>query len=175
MPVGGIVVSVVAYLLGRRGQEALLARMDALDRMLAYIVRRLLLMIPTLFGIMVINFVIIQAAPGGPVEQMIAQLKGTRLASPTRSSAAAVASCGSRRDQASAGGQRYRGARGLDPESSGDRAQFGFDKPAHERFWMMMKNYRHLRFRRELLPRPAGGRLVSRRCRSRSRSACGRR
>jgi microcin C transport system permease protein len=47
--------------------------------MLAYITRRLLLIVPTLFGIMVINFMIVQAAPGGPVEQMIAQIKGTNV------------------------------------------------------------------------------------------------
>ena len=58
--------------------------------MLAYILRRLLLVIPTLFGIMVINFFIIQAAPGGPVEQMIPQLQGTRSTRPSASRAAAT-------------------------------------------------------------------------------------
>jgi microcin C transport system permease protein len=56
--------------------------------MLAYIVRRLLLIIPTLLGIMVVNFIIVQAAPGGPVEQLIAQIEGTAVAATARVSGA---------------------------------------------------------------------------------------
>jgi len=107
--------------------------------MLAYILRRLLLIIPTLFGIMVINFVIVQAAPGGPVEQMIAQIQGLAVSSTARvSGAGAEVSAGSQ-----GGGQSvYRGARGLDPAFIEEiEKQFGFDKPAHERFLQMIGNY----------------------------------
>ncbi|MDH3217949.1 MAG: microcin C ABC transporter permease YejB [Gammaproteobacteria bacterium] len=111
----------------------------------AYIVRRLLLMIPTLFAIMVINFIIIQVAPGGPVEQIIADLTGTGAditgrvtrtdVGETLQSAAA--------DADATGG--YRGAQGLDPEFIRELEQrFGFDKPLHIRFFEMMGNY--LRF-----------------------------
>jgi microcin C transport system permease protein len=111
----------------------------------AYIVRRLLLIIPTLIAIMVINFIIIQVAPGGPVEQIIADLTGTGAditgrvtrtdVGETLQSAAA--------DADATGG--YRGAQGLDPEFIKELEQrFGFDKPLHERFFEMMGNY--LRF-----------------------------
>jgi microcin C transport system permease protein len=114
--------------------------------MAAYIIRRLLLVIPTLFGIMVINFAVIQAAPGGPVEQMIAQIKGTAV------SATARVSGGGGQSEASSGGalggnpsgtaSRYRGARGLPPELIAEiERQFGFDQPATVRFWRMMKSY----------------------------------
>ena len=109
----------------------------------AYILRRLLLMVPTLFAIMVLNFVIIQAAPGGPVEQLIAQLEGTSVDATARISGAGGESAsaqpqGGEADTDSA----YRGARGLDPELLADlERQFGFDKPAHERFLQMVGNY----------------------------------
>ncbi|GAA3913645.1 microcin C ABC transporter permease YejB [Litoribacillus peritrichatus] len=107
--------------------------------MAAYIIRRLLLMIPTLFGIMLINFIIIQAAPGGPVEQMLAQLQGldTGVGSRTGSAGSSEISGG-----ASGGSSQYRGAQGLDPDLI-ERIEkmYGFDKPAHERFWEMLGNY----------------------------------
>jgi microcin C transport system permease protein len=118
--------------------------------MLAYIVRRFLLIIPTLLGIMVINFFVIQAAPGGPVEQVLAQIKGTAVSATERitggSGETAQRTDGERRDMGQSGtaeGQsRYRGARGLDPDLVKQiERQFGFDKPAHERFVLMMKNY----------------------------------
>jgi microcin C transport system permease protein len=107
--------------------------------MLAYILRRLILVVPTLFGIMVINFFIIQAAPGGPVEQMLAQIDGTAVGATERftgGSGETVRS--SSGDQTSS----YRGARGL-PKELIERIEkmYGFDKPAYERFFMMMKNY----------------------------------
>src|SRR6185312_1292614 len=104
----------------------------------AYLVRRLLLMIPTLFGIIAINFAIIQFAPGGPVEQMMAELRGHGGMS-TRLGAGAS-------DIASAGGTgSYRGARGLDPAIIADiRHMFGFDKPPLTRFLDMVGGY--LRF-----------------------------
>src|SRR5688572_2635699 len=109
--------------------------------MLAYIIRRLLLIIPTLFGIMVINFVIVQAAPGGPVEQAIAQLEGiggTASERVTRAGGENVKSSGG----GEAGASGSRGAQGLDPAFIKElEKQFGFDRPAHERFWLMLKNY----------------------------------
>ena len=111
----------------------------------AYIIRRLLLMIPTLFAIMVINFTIIHVAPGGPVEQIIANLTGTGADITGRVTRTDI---GENLQQAStsdgdSGG--YRGAQGLDPEFIKELEQrFGFDKPLHERFFEMMWNY--LRF-----------------------------
>jgi microcin C transport system permease protein len=115
--------------------------------MLAYIVRRLLLIIPTLFGIMVINFVVIQAAPGGPIEQMIAQIQGRAVEATARVSGGAIGELEGARQSAPLGEQasRYRGAQGLPPEFIAELEQlYGFDKPAHERFFQMLWNY--LRF-----------------------------
>ena len=110
--------------------------------MLAYVVRRLLLMIPTLLGIMLLNFVIINVAPGGPVEQIIAQLQGKAVSATARVSAGSGELAASGRTPP---GGRYRGAQGLDPQLIKDlERQFGFDKPAHERFLLMMGRY--LRF-----------------------------
>ena len=116
--------------------------------MLAYLVRRLLLIVPTLFGIMVINFVVIQTAPGGPVEQLIQQLTEggaadvTARVSGTGSGDLAASGSGPGAEDASS---RYRGARGLDPEFVQEiERMYGFDKPMHERFIQMMGQY--LRF-----------------------------
>ncbi|MCP5081015.1 MAG: microcin C ABC transporter permease YejB [Alphaproteobacteria bacterium] len=114
----------------------------------AYILRRLLLMIPTLLGIMLVSFVIIQFAPGGPVERVIAQLTGTDVGATARVGGSAGGDLGgtgqaqgqSAGDQG--GSSKYRGAQGLDPEFIKRlEKQFGFDKPAHERFLLMLKNY----------------------------------
>jgi microcin C transport system permease protein len=109
--------------------------------MLAYIFRRLLLMIPTLLGILLISFVIIQFVPGGPVERMIAELQGNSLDATARISGGAsgdFAAGASNTGEQSA----YRGAQGLDPEFVKElEALYGFDKPAHERFFTMVKNY----------------------------------
>ena len=122
--------------------------------MLAYIVRRLLLIVPTLLGIMVINFAVIQFAPGGPVEQVIAQLSGDAVGATARIGG----SSGSETGAGQSGGQaataagnaatsKYRGAQGLDPEFIADlERQFGFDKPVHERFLLMIGNYIRLDF-----------------------------
>ncbi len=115
--------------------------------MCAYIVRRLLLIVPTLVGIMVINFAIVQIAPGGPVEQLIAQITGTAIEATARIGGTAGGEAGGQRQQAPTGraGQsasKYRGARGLDPEFIKELERlYGFDKPAHERFLIMMGNY----------------------------------
>ena len=110
--------------------------------MLTYIVRRLILMVPTLFGIMLVSFVVIQFAPGGPVERVIAQLTGNDVSATQRVSGGGDAA----RQAASAGAEatasRYRGAQGLDPQFIAQlEKQFGFDKPAHERFLLMLKSY----------------------------------
>jgi microcin C transport system permease protein len=117
--------------------------------MLAYVIRRLLLIVPTLFGIMVINFVVIQAAPGGPVEQLIQQLtEGGAPDVTARVSGTAtgdVAAGGEARTGGEDVTSRYRGARGLDPEFIREiERMYGFDKPMHERFIQMMGQY--LRF-----------------------------
>ena len=101
--------------------------------MLAYIIRRLLLIIPTLFGIMLVNFAIVQVAPGGPVDQVIAQLRGN---------GGALARIAGSASGDTGGVAQTRGARGLDPAIIKQlEHQFGFDKPPGERFLMMMRNY----------------------------------
>jgi microcin C transport system permease protein len=112
--------------------------------MLAYILRRLLLVIPTLFGIMVLNFFIVQAAPGGPVEQMIAQIEGKAVGATDRFSGASSGELMKRGggNDANSGNSAYRGARGLPPELiQRIEKMYGFDKPIGERFLLMMKDY----------------------------------
>jgi microcin C transport system permease protein len=105
---------------------------------IAYAIRRILLMIPTLFAIMVVNFFIVQAAPGGPVEQMIAKIKGSEIAATAR----VTGGGGEIKTPSSASETGYRGARGLDPAFIKElQKQYGFDKPPLERFFLMMKNY----------------------------------
>ncbi len=114
--------------------------------MLAYITRRLLLIVPTLVGIMIINFLIVQIAPGGPIEQMIARVQGTAVEATSRIGGSASGDSGATAQQhAQTGGDsgnRYRGAQGLDPAFIKQlEKEFGFDKPLHERFLHMMGNY----------------------------------
>jgi microcin C transport system permease protein len=112
--------------------------------MAAYIIRRLLLMIPTLFAIMLINFLIIQTAPGGPVEQMIARITGEGSAITervTRGGGGEVAATARQPAEPGTSG-KYRGAQGLDPEFIKElERQFGFDKPLWQRFVQMMGKY----------------------------------
>jgi microcin C transport system permease protein len=115
--------------------------------MTAYIIRRILLMVPTLFGILLVAFVVVQFAPGGPVERVIAQLTGSDTGATSRISGSPGGDLGAR-GQAQSGSQldvttsKYRGAQGLDPEFIKSlEKQFGFDKPAHERFLLMLWNY----------------------------------
>lgn len=109
--------------------------------MLHYILRRLLLMIPTLLGIMLVSFIVIQFVPGGPVERMIAELQGHGSDATSRFSG------GGSSDFANGGGatgeqSNYRGAQGLDPDFIKElEKMYGFDKPAPERFFIMVKNY----------------------------------
>ena len=115
--------------------------------MLNYVIRRLFLMVPTLLGIMLLSFVIIQFAPGGPVERIIAQLQGQDQSASSRvgggsgdvGAAVAVGEAQS----------TYRGAQGLDPAFIKElEKQFGFDKPAHERFFKMVMDYARFEFGR---------------------------
>jgi microcin C transport system permease protein len=113
--------------------------------MLAYIVRRLLLIIPTLFGIMVVNFAIIQFAPGGPVETVIARLKGNAVSATARVSGGGGEL--GRSGQASSQVAQYRGARGIDPAIIKQiEIQFGFDKPPLERFVLMIGKFARFDF-----------------------------
>src|ERR1700758_669215 len=108
--------------------------------MLAYIARRLLLMIPTVFGILLISFVIVQFAPGGPVERIMAQLQGLDQGATARFSSGGGDLGASAQLQGT--DSRYRGAQGLDPQFIAElNKQFGFDKPAPERFLMMIRDY----------------------------------
>lgn len=101
--------------------------------MFAYIVRRLLLIIPTLVIILLVNFVIVQAAPGGPVEQAIAHLQGIGGGGVGAGAGESISAS--------------RASRGLDPKLIKDiEKQYGFDKPAPERLWLMLSNYAQLDF-----------------------------
>src|SRR5215467_14103444 len=116
--------------------------------MSSYLLKRILLIVPTLFGIMLISFAIVQFAPGGPVERVIAQISGTDVSATARigggqgdglSSSTPSQTSGQGGGEASS---KYRGAQGLDPEFIKRlEKQFGFDKPAHERFLLMIKNF----------------------------------
>ncbi len=110
--------------------------------MLAYILRRLALILPTLLGILTLNFFIIQAAPGGPVEQMLARLQGLDVAAAARvSGPGGDAAGGSQAAQASSR-SAYRGAQGLDPDVVARiERMYGFDKPVWERYVQMLVNY----------------------------------
>jgi microcin C transport system permease protein len=117
--------------------------------MFAYILRRILLMIPTLLGIMMISFVIVQFAPGGPVERIIAQLQGQDSGATSRISGGGGDFSGGPQAQAGASesSSRYRGAQGLDPQFIKQlETQFGFDRPAHERFFKMLWDYARFDF-----------------------------
>lgn len=112
--------------------------------MLSYALKRLLLMIPTLFGIMLISFIIIQFVPGGPVEKMIAELQGHGTSATARfTGGGGDMGTGSSAAQSPSGkSSTYKGAQGLDPEFIKElEALYGFDKPTHERFFIMVKNY----------------------------------
>jgi microcin C transport system permease protein len=119
--------------------------------MLAYIVRRLLLIIPTILGIMLVSFLVIQFAPGGPVEQAIAQLTGADVSTSDRlnRSGGEIYRQNNQTSGALDTTSRYRGAQGLDPQIIKDlEKQFGFDKPAHERFLLLLWNYARFDFGR---------------------------
>ena len=116
--------------------------------MASYLLKRILLIFPTIFGIMLISFAVVQFAPGGPVEKVIAQLTGTDVSATSRIGGGTgdglAGAPGAQSGQGSSDSvmSRYRGAQGLDPEFIAQlEKQFGFDKPVHERFWIMLKSY----------------------------------
>ena len=113
--------------------------------MLSYIARRPALMVPTLFGILLVSFVIVQFAPGGPVERVISQLQNPNSGAADRVGGGQGGDAGAQGGEASA----YRGAQGLDPAFIKElEKQFGFDKPAPERFWKMLTDYARFDFGR---------------------------
>src|SRR5690348_4782083 len=119
--------------------------------MTAYIIRRILFMIPTMFGIMLVAFVVVQFAPGGPVEQVIAKLSGAETGATSRISGGGGDFASRGLAQGASGvdsvSSKYRGAQGLDPEFIKKlEKQFGFDKPAYERFGLMLWNYARFDF-----------------------------
>ncbi len=114
--------------------------------MTAYIIRRLLLVVPTLIGIMTVNFVIIQIAPGGPVEQMIAKLQGEAVSATERLSGGGEDVKGQKK-AISEITSKYRGTQGLAPELVAEiELMYGFDKPIHVRFFKMMRDYATFNF-----------------------------
>src|SRR6202044_3618175 len=117
--------------------------------MTAYIARRIFLMIPTLLGILFVSFVVVQFAPGGPVERVIAQLSGadTGGASRISGSGSDFGARGQVGISSDAVSSKYRGAQGLDPDFIKSlEKQFGFDRPAPERFALMVWNYARFDF-----------------------------
>ena len=118
--------------------------------MTAYIARRILLMIPTLLGILFVSFVVVQFAPGGPVERVIAQLSGADTGASSRISGSSGGDFGSRSQIGASNdavNSKYRGAQGLDPAFLKSlEQQFGFDKPAPERFALMLWNFTRFDF-----------------------------
>ena len=148
--------------------------------MIAYLLRRLILIVPTLFGILVLNFFIIQVAPGGPVEQLLAKIQGQTRRPPARPSPVAAARCSSSGGGTTVGGTGRRAAIAA-PAASTRRSStastkyYGFDKPIYERFFIMLQKYATFDFGKSFFRDTASSISSSRRCRSRSRSACGRR
>jgi microcin C transport system permease protein len=114
--------------------------------MAAYIIRRIALMVPTILGIMALSFLLVQFAPGGPIERIVAQLSGTEISATAR--IGGTASGDFAQGSASAAlSSKYRGARGLDPEFIRQlEVQFGFDKPWYERFGKMIWDYSRFDF-----------------------------
>ncbi|MCD6269636.1 MAG: microcin C ABC transporter permease YejB [Deltaproteobacteria bacterium] len=110
--------------------------------MLIYILRRLLLIIPTLLGILTINFFIIQAAPGGPVEQMIARLESTGESATVRVAGSERAELKQNVPRISSSNSNYRGAQGLDPELVKEIEKlYGFDQPLYKRYFKLVGDY----------------------------------
>lgn len=128
-----------------------------------YMSRRLLLIIPTLLCILVVNFLIVQAAPGGPVEQAIARLQGF-----------GGNVMGGSGGELSAVGGAGRSSRGLDPALIEEiKHHYGFDKPIHERLWLMLKNYAQLDLGNSFFRGAKVTDLILQNCRHRSPSGSG--
>jgi len=114
-----------------------------------YVIRRLILMVPTLLGIMLVNFAIVQVAPGGPVDRAIAQIQGHGVDGTARITGTAAGDVGGAAAQylEARGDESYRGGRGLPPDLIEElERMYGFDQPAHQRFLMMLWNYMRLDF-----------------------------
>ncbi len=115
--------------------------MKAIINVTGYALKRFFLIFPTLFGILTLNFAIIQIAPGGPVEQMIAKVRGTAVSATSRFSSTADLGP-SNQVQHTESKSTYRGSRGLDPDFIKQiEKMYGFDNPPLERFKIMIKNY----------------------------------
>ncbi|MDR1429316.1 MAG: microcin C ABC transporter permease YejB [Spirochaetaceae bacterium] len=115
--------------------------------MIAYIGRRLLLIIPTLWAIITINFFIVQIAPGGPVDQAIANMQGLGEGAPMERISGGGREESGGQSQGRTGDSAYRGARGLDPEVIAEiEKRYGFDKPVWVRYLDMLKNYATFNF-----------------------------
>jgi microcin C transport system permease protein len=115
--------------------------------MLSYIARRLLLIIPTLWAIITINFFIVQIAPGGPVDQAIANMQGLGQGGALQRVTGSERGDAGGSGNGASGGSNYRGARGLDPEVIAEiERRYGFDKPLGERYLAMLKNYAMFQF-----------------------------
>tara|TARA_B100000809_G_C15129966_1_gene527953 strand:- start:3 stop:1094 length:1092 start_codon:yes stop_codon:yes gene_type:complete len=109
--------------------------------MISYFLRRLILIIPTLFGIILLNFLIIQFAPGGPVESTIARLQGIDVGATERVSGGMKDGLDNQNNFMSSN-NKYVGAQGLDPSIIAEiEKMYGFDQPPHIRFYKMLKNY----------------------------------
>ena len=139
--------------------------------MFAYILRRLALIPLTLLGIITLNFLIVQVAPGGPVERVLAEIRGLDVGATDTFSGGGSDTA---RSGASGVTSSYRGAQGLDPDFIKDiERQFGFDKPAHERFILMVTNYIKFDLGESFYRSIDVGDLIIERCPFQSRSVCG--
>ena len=119
--------------------------------MWSYVLKRLLLMLPTLFGILLITFIVIQFVPGGPVEQMVSQLQGRDAAGGEAGGRAAAA----------AGVAGYRGRQGVDAKQVEEiKKLYGFDKPAHERFGQMLGQFATFDLGRSFFHNKSVGQLI---------------
>lgn len=117
--------------------------------MTGYILRRLMLMVPTLLGILIINFALVQIAPGGPVEQLVVKLTqpGAQGGAGERMGGGGDVSASASSLNQAGGPAAYRGAQGIDPDLLEQiKKQYGFDKPPLTRFWIMLKHYAQFDF-----------------------------
>lgn len=107
-----------------------------------YIAKRLALILPTLFIIILVNFLIIQTAPGGPVEKFIAQMNHMQAASESNGASISSTNLITAANSQNANQLKYHGSSGVDPEIIAQIEKlYGFDLPVHQRFWKMVKQY----------------------------------
>ncbi len=140
----------------------------------AYLLRRLLLLIPTLWAIITLNFFIVQIAPGGPVDQALAAIQFGSASGIPGVQNGGMQSSRPQNGVMNVNESHYRGARGLDPEVVAEIThRYGFDKPLHERYLKMLWDYARFDFGDSLFRSASVIDLIKTACRSRSRSACG--